>query len=178
VSDKELTRSGLDELRRFVEAGNVAGIASLLETHQSTGVRLLAARALKRFKHARSVTALSVAATTDPDTRVRERSMRTLAYLDGRDSMPILVDQLKSGEKPVRRTASSLISDFDPCDTEGPLSEALRDSDWYVRFMAATGLGKSSDPRIRTALLEPRRRERNALVWMTLWRATRRRSRG
>jgi HEAT repeat protein len=174
ASDKQVTRSGLDELRRLVEAENVAGIASLLETHPSEGVRLLAARALKRFKHPRSVKALTVAATTDPDTHVRERSLRILAYIDGMEAMPVLVDQLERGERGVRRTACSLISDFDPRDTEGPLTEALLDSDWYVRSMAAMGLGKSSDRRIRTALLEPRRRERHPLVWVTLWRATRR----
>jgi HEAT repeat protein len=171
--DKHRIGNGLDDCRRFVEARDVDGLASLLQSHPSADVRALAARRLKEFQHARSVEALGLAATTDIDKRVRAASLRAVAHLNGTEAMPILVDQLKRGEKSLRRTASSLISDFEPPVTREALQEALDDSDWYVRFMAATGLGKSSDREVRMALLEPRRSERNPLVWVTLWRATR-----
>jgi HEAT repeat protein len=167
---RQRTRRGLQECHRFRDAGNVGGLVAQLQTHESLDVRLCAARGLGRLGDAAAVTALAAAATADTDPRVREVSMRALAAIDQPAAIPTLVHQLRNGVARVRRTAAALLSKAETEETAAVLRDALQDSDWYVRVMAAAGLAGRKEPALREALREARRRERNPLIWIFLWR--------
>jgi HEAT repeat protein len=173
----EQVRRALLQAHDFRREGNVAGLIALLQSHDELDVRLFAARALGRLNDKLATTVLAEVATTDPDHRVREAALRALAKIDRDAAIPPLIDQFRTGPRGVRRTAASLLSNSDPEEATCALEDALRDGDWYVRFMGAVGLVAREDPTSRELVLEARRRERNPVLRLLMWRMMRRRTR-
>ena len=116
-------------------------------------VRQTVALALSDIKDPGSVRILGGLAA-DPEYAVRSQVIGSLAQLDLREGVPILVDRaLKETEEPLRDAAVGVLSDWKEKSAVPVLESALRSETDEIRGHAAAALGEIGDPSCLPALV-------------------------
>lgn len=167
--DYEAIAAGLDDPSCRVSTASARGLSRLGDRRAlqpllgaarspACGKRLAAAGALASFPTPESASALRTA-LDDPDSRVRETAIRSLAAVGDGQVVQTLLTALRSDPHDQVRSAAAWAFKERELGVRGDdaviagLIEALRDSDGVVRQGAAYALGRVGDIRAQPALL-------------------------
>ena len=105
----------------------------------------------------------------DPESPVRAAAVQTLAHLEAADSLPLIIDVLRTDpDAEVRRVAAWALAELDAAAGTAALIQALAgDDDEAVREMAAWALAEGDGAEAREALQRALRDDRSEEVRAT-----------
>jgi HEAT repeat protein len=135
------TRAPAQRLEVWVQLAEAIGepqclaAAAALHRHPEPSVRAAVVRALRRFPHPNTASALAER-IADPEWRVRAEAARSLGAVARADAIPLLVAALGDRAWPVRLRAALALADVGPAGREALEVAAARNDDPYARDMA------------------------------------------
>lgn len=175
-SDPVFSRATPGEILKLRYAEDVAGLLRMLREPEAAGSAKLRREivfALYKIGDSAAAPELRRLATTDPDERVRLRSVGALRELRDRDSLGVFTRALGERNSNVRLYAVEGLERTGLPEAVPPLVAALGDRDGAVRTAAARALARLGDPAALTPLRRAVRATWRPFVKAQLWLALR-----